>query len=76
MASACGVETSAMRSSNCASDSTPKPMGVIFPVKGWARNTAGTWVTFSVVAMPLSARASGNPGMGPPSTPMATTLMP
>jgi hypothetical protein len=47
----------AMRSSSCDSDSTPKPIGVIFPVKGWARNTAGTWVTFSAVAMPLSGRA-------------------
>ena len=32
-----GAETVAMRSINCDSDSTPKPIGVIFPVKGWAR---------------------------------------
>ena len=38
-----------MRSSNWDSESTPKPMGVILPVKGWARKMAGTWVTFRVV---------------------------
>ena len=35
--SAGAAATMAIRSTNCASDSTPKPMGVIFPVKGWAR---------------------------------------
>jgi hypothetical protein len=66
----------ARRSSNWDSESTPKPMGVILPVKGWARKTAGTWVTFRVVAMPLSGRASGKPGIGPPSMLTATTWMP
>jgi hypothetical protein len=74
--SAGAAATMAIRSTNCASDITPKPMGVIFPVKGWARYTAGTWVTFSVVAMPLSRRASGKPGIAPPSTLIATTRMP
>ena len=57
-----------MRSSNCDSDSTPKPIGLIFPVKGCARNTAGTCVTFNVRAIPLSLRAFGKPGIAPPST--------
>ena len=63
-----GEETMAMRSSSCDSESTPDPIGVIFPVKGWARNTAGTWVTCRAVAIPLSGRARGKPGIGPPST--------
>ena len=66
----------AMRSSNCDSESTPEPIGVIFPVAGWARNTAGTWVTCRAVAMPLSGRERGKPGIAPPSTLTATTWMP
>lgn len=53
MASPVGEETMAMRSSNCDSESTPEPIGVIFPVAGWARNTALALLMLSAVRQRL-----------------------
>ena len=45
-------------------------------VRGEARKSAGTWVTLSVAAMPLSTRARGNSGSVPPSSEIANTGSP
>ena len=71
-----GAVTVAMRSSSCDSERTPKPIGVIFPVNGSARKTAGTCVTCSVREMPLSRRNCGKFGRPPPSTLIGTIWIP